>query len=97
MWAAWGGHLEVLQWARANGCPWDEDTCSMAAHNGHLEVLQWARTTGCPWDERTCGMAVREGHRDVFLWAREYGCPTTGPQMDLAKYRGWLGDDERGE
>ena len=22
--AAKGGHLEVLQWARANGCPWDE-------------------------------------------------------------------------
>ena len=23
-----GGHLEVLQWARENGCPWDEETCS---------------------------------------------------------------------
>jgi hypothetical protein len=21
----------VLQWARANGCPWDEKACSMAA------------------------------------------------------------------
>ena len=26
--AAEGGHLEVLQWARANGCPWNEDPCS---------------------------------------------------------------------
>ena len=24
--AALGGHLEVLQWARANGCPWNEQT-----------------------------------------------------------------------
>ena len=29
--AAEGGHLEVLQWARANGCPWDEETCAYAA------------------------------------------------------------------
>ena len=48
--AAMGGHLEVLQWARANGCPWDEKTCMHAAEGGHLEVLQWARANGCPWD-----------------------------------------------
>jgi hypothetical protein len=24
------GSLAVLQWARANGCPWDEDTCASA-------------------------------------------------------------------
>jgi hypothetical protein len=28
--AANSGHLEVLQWARANGCPWDERTCQCA-------------------------------------------------------------------
>ena len=25
------GHLDVLQWVRANGCPWDKYTCSFAA------------------------------------------------------------------
>jgi len=35
-----GGHLEVLQWLRANDCPWDKDTCSHSAGDGHLEVLQ---------------------------------------------------------
>ena len=45
---AGGGHLEVLQWARAHGCPWDSQTCYYAAENGHLEVLQWARAQGCP-------------------------------------------------
>ena len=34
------GHLAVLQWARAQGCPWDESTCLWAAENGHLAVLQ---------------------------------------------------------
>ena len=50
--AAINKHLEVLQWARANGCPWDEETCAWAAENGHLEVLQWARAHGCPWNAR---------------------------------------------
>ena len=46
--AAKGGQLEVLQWARANGCPWDEETCAFATIGGHLEVLQLARVNGCP-------------------------------------------------
>ena len=46
-----GGHLAVLQWARAHGRPWNKRTCARAAENGHLDVLQWARARGCPWDE----------------------------------------------
>ena len=48
MYAAMEGHLEVLQWAHANGCPWDAGTCMFAAKGGHLKVLQWARANGCP-------------------------------------------------
>ena len=51
--AAKGGQLEVLQWARANGCPWDEETCAFATIGGHLEVLQWLHANGCPWDTDT--------------------------------------------
>ena len=43
--------ISRLQWARANGCPWNRHTCSGATKNGHLEVLQWARDNGCSWDE----------------------------------------------
>jgi hypothetical protein len=36
---------------RANGAPWDENTCFMAARCGHLKMLKWARQNGCPeWD-----------------------------------------------
>jgi hypothetical protein len=48
MLAAHGGHLEVLQWARANGCPWDETTCEAAVARGHLDVVQWAKENDCP-------------------------------------------------
>jgi hypothetical protein len=47
------GHLEVLQWARANGCPWSSDMCKDAADNGHLHVVKWALANGFPgeWSE----------------------------------------------
>jgi hypothetical protein len=33
---------------RANGCPWNEETCSFAAVGGHHDVLKWAIKNGCP-------------------------------------------------
>ncbi|KAG5175179.1 hypothetical protein JKP88DRAFT_351644 [Tribonema minus] len=62
------GHLAVLQWARANACPWGVETCSRAAEGGHLDVLQWARANGCPWDGDTCDSAGFGGRleRDIL-------------------------------
>jgi hypothetical protein len=72
--AAKNGRLKILQWARENGCPWNEVTCCYAAAHGHLEFLQWARENGCPWDEWTCSNAALNGHLKVLKWARENGC-----------------------
>jgi hypothetical protein len=69
------GHAKVLQWARANDCPWDEETCANAADGGHLDVLKWARADGCPWDQDTCLASVDGGHTNIFNWARANGCP----------------------
>ena len=52
------GHLAVLQWARAQGCPWDVFTCRVAAENGHLAVLQWARAQGCPCHKEVYKLAA---------------------------------------
>ena len=46
--AAEGGHLEVLQWLRANGCPWDRETIIRARAIRHFEMANWARANGCP-------------------------------------------------
>ena len=35
--AAWRSHLEVLKWARENGCPWNEYTRERAAAIGYVE------------------------------------------------------------
>ena len=37
--AARSGHLEELQLLRADGWPWDTDTCYGAAKGGHFELL----------------------------------------------------------
>jgi len=61
--AAQGGHLELLQWARAQNAPWDKWTCMWAARGGHLALLQWARAQGAPWDERTCPSVNENFHQ----------------------------------
>ena len=69
--AAQKGHLEVLQWAHTNGCPWDKETCRLAAMGGHLEVLLWLRANDCPWNKQQCMLFATEGqHLDVMAWLR---------------------------
>jgi len=46
--AAGGGHLEVLKWARANGCPWNGWVVLEAKAHCHPHVLSWALANGCP-------------------------------------------------
>lgn len=60
--AALNGHLEVLKWARENGCPWDKNACLFEALSGNPEVLKWARENGCPWDEFIFTSATDNGH-----------------------------------
>ena len=48
--AAGGGHLEVLKWARANGCPWNNRVLHYAAKYKHAAIVNWAVTNGCPFE-----------------------------------------------
>jgi hypothetical protein len=88
--AAGGGHLKVLQWARAEECSWNAMTCMSAARNGHLEVLQWARAEGCPWDATTSEAAARGGHLKVLQWALANGCPSGKHLVDAAARGGHI-------
>ena len=59
--------LEVLQWLRAEGCPWDYGTCYHAVNQGHVETLRWARENGCPWNAETRdNAAAKLGYTDDF-------------------------------
>ena len=65
--AAMSGNLELVQWLRANGCPWDYATCTWAINRGHVPVLRWLRENGCPWRAATRDRAAEElGYTDDF-------------------------------
>ena len=49
-----GGHLEVLQWARAERRSVGREDLRQRRECGHLEVLKWARANGAPWDPEVC-------------------------------------------
>jgi hypothetical protein len=65
-----GGHLELLQWAREHGCPWDALTYFFALDGEHEEVLRWARDHDCPWDGSMIHAAVEYGSMNVLQWTR---------------------------
>ena len=88
--AAEHGSLDVLKYLHENGCPWDEDTCYLAACAGNLDVLKYARENGCPWDARTCSGAAEGGHLDVLEYAHAQGCPWDEPTSREAAAAGHL-------
>ena len=47
---ALNGHLNVLQWARAQDppCAWDVKVCSNAVRNRRVHVLKWLRDQDIP-------------------------------------------------
>jgi len=82
------GWLSLLQWARQQGCKWDEEVCSSAAKIGRLDILKWARAKGCLWNGVTCLNAAREGHMEILKWAREAGCNWTELTASAAAWGG---------
>ena len=92
--AAWGGHLESLQYLHENGCPWDDRACEAAARGGHLECLQYLHENGCPWGENTCFQAANHGHLESLRYAHENGCPLDLATVKFCLEKGWVWDDE---
>ena len=80
--AAAGGHLEMLQWLRANGCPWDEGLAPMPRAAATWRCLQWARANGCsvgrvdlrPSRERRPPGGAAVGARERLLRGDEATC-----------------------
>ena len=61
-WAAAGGCLDVLRWAReVRGGAFDDRTMAFAAASGRVEVLEWLRACGCGMGEDACAFAARRG------------------------------------
>lgn len=87
---AYNGHLNVIKWARAHGCYWDEHTFSYAALHDDIEMIEWLYNNGCPWDDSTCYSAASFGHLEILKWVRERGCPWGLEACCAAAYSGHL-------
>ena len=60
--AASKGHLDVVKWLRANGCPWDEDVCIRAAEHKHWDTLQYLVDNKCPgWSQYAEHLTITPG------------------------------------
>lgn len=59
------GHAEMLMRLWGGGCPWDDESCRLAAEGGHLDLLKWLRANGCPWGAGACSAAAQGGSRRV--------------------------------
>ncbi len=83
--------ISRLQWARENGCPWDQMVVRTAAEQGHLEVVKWAVSQKCPLAEWwTCAWAARGGQLGVLKWLRDNGCRWDNWTCTLAARGGHL-------
>mmetsp|Transcript_28358 Transcript_28358/g.69948 ORF Transcript_28358/g.69948 Transcript_28358/m.69948 type:complete len:154 (-) Transcript_28358:184-645(-) len=74
-----GVGMDVLQWARANGCPRGEGTIRAAVRGGHLDVLQWACANGCPPGPLTIAgaralMAAKRLEDEEYLYVEKFFC-----------------------
>ena len=69
----------MLQWARAQQCPWDERTCNLAAGNGHLELMKWAIEHHVPGKRCVhmcvCAFTVENAHLETLESARAQQSP----------------------
>ena len=97
-----GGHLELLKWAREQGCPVNQHVCiHKAIECGHLDVLRWLHHNQkftIPKD--ACLIAASRGHLDMLKWLHEYQhyCRLDERSCTMAASRGhlrvlkWLND-----
>ena len=67
------GKLDLLQHARARGCPYTtgRGVADCAASRGQLAVLIWLRSLSCPFGTSTCAAAAMGGHLAVLQWLHE--------------------------
>ena len=84
------GSIQMLKWAKEEGCPWNERTCATIALGGHLVVLKWARDHKCPWGVNTCGFAAKTGNLEMLKWARAHNAPWDRTTCEYAASGGHL-------
>mmetsp|Transcript_29972 Transcript_29972/g.91768 ORF Transcript_29972/g.91768 Transcript_29972/m.91768 type:complete len:428 (-) Transcript_29972:405-1688(-) len=71
--AAYGGHVQVLEWLRNTVATTETSTaaCGAAAGGGHRAALQWLLDRGFRCDATTCAFAALRGRLEILRFLRE--------------------------
>ena len=87
------GQVEVLRWARNNGCPMPATACREAARSGHLCVLRWlVEECGVAMNSWVSFVLCTHGFANMLDWALAHGCPWRELEcVSQAVERGHLG------
>ena len=90
-WAAYNGHLTVLQWMKENSLPLpNQFGANWAAENGNFVVLQWMKENGLPLpNQNGANWAAGYGHFVVLQWMKENNLPL--PDQQGVKSAIWNG------
>ena len=73
--AAYNGHIKILQWAIENGCSLDTHLNGTIARNGQFEVLEYLSKTDNLFGPDICAGAAYGNHFEILKWAYKNGCP----------------------
>jgi hypothetical protein len=72
--------LDVIKWARENGCPWSTNMYRNIARFGTLDTVKWIFDNGCPVGQDVCDWAALNEHLDVLIWLvddKKFQCSPT--------------------
>jgi len=59
--------MRTVQWARANGCPWNSKAClKAAAKNVHMQLLEWLLKND-QWDQDTLESLLQEIDLEFYV------------------------------
>jgi hypothetical protein len=76
------GRIELVQYLRNRGCPWDPSTFAAAAsRHGNIEMLECLRSGGCLWSS-TVYLSVVMGDVETLEWLKVSGCPLTSETLE---------------
>jgi hypothetical protein len=92
--AAERGDLVMLQWLRANECPWGSSATSYSfaevaihAAKGHsMEVFLWLQQQGNVFTEPIMSRAASHGAEAIVKWLHAHGCPWSDEVLRSAAY-----------
>ena len=79
--AAKSGNVDMMNYAKNNGCIWTAKVCLWAAKNGHVQILEWVKKEKGIYDPSLAWefrpnlylFAACEGHINVLEWGINNG------------------------